>query len=279
MVPATPPPSSQNKIAGIYQYITQINGSPEQVEAAKAKLAALTPTTAAVYQALNLLPEGELKSWLKANSIEFWKKIIQLIKGRKYTSGDYVLGERLNDNIYCNGDIGRQQVSDDMVDLAHRIFNQLFGVRISTSDDLDALDGGIDAYKARKVSEGISDQAINRAVWLKQNYFPSSTYNRVCWDLSYFEKYPLVDRIPDYNLGQWYSGPLIGGAEAVNGVINVDANSVLKQYVGADFNPETGEITIGGVSPELVPLVKYAPVFAAVGALAILLLLKFMSKR
>lgn len=261
MIPATQPPAQQNKIAGIYQYITQLNGTPQQVEAAKAKLAALTPTTAAVYQALNLLPEGELKSWLTANPIQFWKKVIALIKGRKYTSGDYILAERLNDNIYCNGNIDRTQASDEMVDLAHRIFNQLFGVRISTSDDLDSLDIGIDAYKARAVSEGISEQAINRAVWLKQNYYPSSTYNKQCWNLSYFEKYPLVDRIPDYNIGKWYTGPVIGGANATNGVIQVDANSVLQQFIGATFNPVTGETEVNGINTKFLALTKYAPFF------------------
>src|SRR5688572_30164079 len=176
------PATSKNPYGGIFQYLLQINGSPAQVRAAQAKLSQLTPQTAAVFAALNVLPEGELKSWLMANPVQFWKKVYGLIFGRKYTSGDYILAERLNDQVYCNGDIDRRQASDQMVGVAHVIFNQLFGVRIATSEDLDSLDAGFAAYKARPVSQGISDNAIERAVFLKQRFYPISTYNARCWD-------------------------------------------------------------------------------------------------
>lgn len=237
------PQQSTNKYGGIFQYLLSINGSPAQVRQAQSKLAMLTPTTAAVYATLNVLPEGELKNWLMANPVQFWKKIYALVFGRKYTTGDYVLGERLNDQVYCNPGIGRQQVSDEMVDLAHVIFNQLFGVRIATAEDLDALDGGVDAYKARAASQGISINAIERAVFLKQHYYPISTYNSQCWDLRYFEIFPLVGRIPAYELGKWYTGPVLGGANAVDGVIPVSATDVLDQYLDADFDPNTGTVT------------------------------------
>lgn len=238
------PSQSRNVAGGIFQYLVQINGTDEQVRAAQAKLAQLTPTTMAVYQALNLLPEGELKSWLMANPIQFWKKIIALFKGKKWTAGDYVLGERLNDQIYCNGDIDRGQVSDQMVDLAHVVFNQLFGVRIATAEDLDALDNGVSAYKTRTASIGLSTDAIERAVFLKQHYFSSATYNKSCWDLRYFEVYPLVDRIPAYEPGKWYTGTLIGGSNCVDGIIPINASDILRQYLGADFDPTTGSVTL-----------------------------------
>jgi len=241
---ATPQPqTTKNPAGGIFQYLLKIEGTDAEVRKAQAALSKLTPETAAVYQALNALPEGELKNWLMANPVQFWKKIIELIRGRKYTRGDYTLGERLNDQIYCNPDVGQTQVSDQMVDLAHTIFNQLFGVRIATSEDLDALDGGWNVYTQRPVSQGISDEAIDRAVWLKTNFYPISTYNRQCWDLSHFEQTPLVDRIPDHEIGKWYSGPLLGGGTAVNGLIPVSAQAILSQYVGGDFNPETGTVT------------------------------------
>jgi hypothetical protein len=239
---AQPTPSTNAK-AGIFQYLLKLEGSPEEIRAAQAQLSKLTPETAAVYQALNLLPEGGLKSWLMANPIQFWKKVIQLFTGRKYTSGAYVLGERLNDQVYCNGNIGRQQVSDDMVVVAQSVFNQLFGVRLDTSEDLDALDYGVIAYRARPVSQGLSTDAIERAVYLKQHYYPIATYNNACWDLRYFEAFPLVDRIPDHEIGKWYSGQVIGGAVAVNGLIPISASSVLRQYPGSDFDPNTGNIT------------------------------------
>ncbi len=242
-MPTPQPQTQKNPAGGIFQYLLKIEGSDAEVRKAQAALSQLTPETAAVYQTLNALPEGELKNWLMANPVQFWKKIVQLIKGRKYTTGDYVLGERLNDQIYCNPDVGRKQVSDEMVDLAHTIFNQLFGVRIQTAEDLDALDLGWNMYTQRPASQGVSDEAIDRAVWLKQNFYPINTYNRQCWDLSHFEQTPLVDRIPSYEIGKWYTGPLLGGGYAVEGLIPVSAQAILRQYPGGDFNPQTGTVT------------------------------------
>lgn len=237
------PQQSTNPYGGIFQYLLSINGSPTQVRQAQAKLAMLTPETAAVYATLNVLPEGGLKKWLMANPVQFWKMVYELFFGKKWTTGDYVLGERLNDQVYCNDNIDRGQVSNQMVDLAHVIFNQLFGVRIATDEDLNALDQGFAAYKARPASKGISDNAIERAVFLKQHYYPSSTYNVRCWDLRYFEMYPLVGRIPAYELDKWYTGTVLGGAYAVDGVIPVSATDILDQYLNADFDPVTGNVT------------------------------------
>jgi hypothetical protein len=237
------PTQSTNPTAGIFQNLVQIKGTSAEVAKVKGAMAEAIPIANAIYAVIGLLPEGELKSWLTANPIQFWTKIFNLIKGRTYTSGAYVLGERMNDQIYCKGDIGRQQVTDEMVTMAYTIFNQLFGVRIDTSADLDALDYGKIAYRARPVSQGISDDAIERAVYLKQHYYPIATYNRACWDLRYFEAFPLVDRIPDHEIGKWYTGPLLGGANAVDGLIPVQASSILKQFAGSDFDPATGNIT------------------------------------
>jgi len=55
--------------------------------------------------------------------------------------------------------------------------------------------------------------------------------------------YPLVDRIPDYEPGKWYTGEVIGGAYAVDGLIPVSATDILDQYVGASFDPVTGTVT------------------------------------
>ena len=237
------PAQSKNMYGGIFQYLLQIDGDPAQVKAAQAKLAQLTPETAAVYAALSILPEGGIKTWLTANPVQFWKMVYESIFGKKYTTGDYILAERLNDQIYCNPNIDRGQASNQMVDVAHRVFNQLFGVRIATEEDLSALDSGFAAYRARPVSQGITDAAINRAVYLKQHYYQSSTYNKQCWDLRYFEVFPLVGRIPDYEIGKWYTGEVLGGAYAINGVIPVSATDILDQYVGASFDPATGTVT------------------------------------
>lgn len=239
------PAQSQNPYGGIFQYLLAINGTDAQVKQAQAKLAMLTPTTAAVYQVLNLLPEGELKSWLTANPIQFWKKIIQLFTGRTYQSGQYRLGERYIDQLICQGGnpdsvTSTSQVPDDTVPVARTIFTILFGVRINNDEDLWSLDNGVSAYYSRPNKGDIPQLAVERAVFLKQNFFPYTTYNKVCWtDLSPFEQFPLVAPIPEMNasatheednVGKLYSGPLPGGAVAVNGVIPVDAQTILKQY-------------------------------------------------
>lgn len=133
----------------MYENIVQLQGSPADVSKAQKVLndardgiADAVPVARAVYTVLSLLPEGDLKKWLTANPIQFWKKVIELFKGRKYTSGDYVLGERYHDNIICKGDAGRRDIPDEMVPIAWQIFTILFGVRIRTAEDLDSLDRG-----------------------------------------------------------------------------------------------------------------------------------------
>src|SRR6185436_13981329 len=157
------------------------------------------------------------------------------------------LAERYNDQILCNGNIGRAQVSDEMVPVAWQVMTTLFGVLIRTSEDLDALDHGVDAYYARPFKKWQPLEAVKRAVFLKQNFFPISTYNNSCWDVKYFEKYPLVAPIPnaafDNGTPAYYSGTLPGGANAVNGLIPVNAKSILSQYVGATIDPQTGQVS------------------------------------
>lgn len=233
---------SNNPYGGIFQYLVSINGTDQQVRAAQAKLAQLTPETAAVYQALNILPEGGLKSWLMANPVQFWTKVVQLFTGRKYTSGQYVLGERFIDQL-AGGNVSRSQVSDGDVAQAMTIFTILFGVRIGTSEDLDALDYGVDTYYNRGEKSDIPRDAVERAVFLKQHFYPISTYNVQPWDTRYFEVYPLVAPIPGLTQGTLYNGPLPGGATAVNGIIPISANSILQQYPGSDFDPTTGTTT------------------------------------
>lgn len=236
------PVPSQNKYAGIFQYVLKMDGTPAQVRAAQAQLAKLTPETEAVYQALNILPEGGLKDWLMANPIQFWKKVIQLFTGRKYTSGQYVLGERFIDQI-VGGNVSRSQVSDADVAQAQTLFTILFGVRITTSEDLDALDYGVQAYYNRGEKNDIPNEAVERAVYLKQHFYPISTYNNYKWDTIYFEQYPLVAAIPGLTEGTLYNGDLPGGAVAVNGLIPINAQYILQQYPGSDFNQDTGTVT------------------------------------
>lgn len=271
-------PVQSNTGRGIFEYITHINGSEQEVKAAQAKLAQLTPTTQAVWAALNLLPEGDLKSWLTANPVQFWKKIVQLFTGRKYTTGDYILGERFNDQVMCKGDLSRRQVPDEMVPLAWNFFTIAFGVRIKTEEDLFALEQGKQAYRSRSwISADIPDNAIERAVYLKQNFYQHSKMNIECWDLRYFEMYPLVAPIPGIEMNTLYNGELPGGAIAVNGIIPLDAQTVLKQFPPEDFDedfepvPVDSSTSAGGsnVFEKLRSFVKANPGVSLLGAAAI----------
>lgn len=236
------PVQSTNPAGGIFQNIIQPQGTPQQVDQARAALATAQPWVNAVYQVINALPEGGLKDWLKKNPVEFWKSIVTLIKGRKYKTGEYILGERYIDQIQ-GGNVGRQQVPDEAVPAAQTLFTILFGVRITSNEDLDAIHFSPQQYYERGGKDDIPLDAVERAVYLATNYYSFDTYNVVQWDLRYFEMFPLVAPIPGLQEGTLFNGQLPGGAQCINGIIPVDANTILRQIPGSDFNPTTGAIT------------------------------------
>lgn len=279
----------------MFENLVQPQGSPQDVEKAtavlrdaKAGMAEGVAVAKAVYQIINLLPEGDLKTWLLKDPVEFWKSIIALIRGRTYQTGQYILGERLIDQVQ-GGNVGRRDVADEVVPAARMLFTILFGVRINNSEDLDSLDYGIDAYYARPNKEDIPHEAVERAVFLKQNFYPIRTYNVQKWDLGYFEQYPLVAPIPEMNastteegLNVWklYNGTVPGGAYAVDGIIPVDAQTILKQLpAGTEFVPvpvDTNEqqqpgtsVTQSGILSKISSFVKTYPVASLLAAVAI----------
>ena len=201
-------------------------------------ITAAEPTTAAVKQALNILPDGELKNWLMANPVAFFNRIFRLIKGARFQAGQYRLGERLLDNVLNKPTASYRDVSDDYVKLAQYLFTVLLGVRINNDEDMWALDNGVEAYYARPNKQDIPLAAVQRAVNLKQTYYPASTYNKTVWDLRHFENSPLVAPIPavgihdtleEQNVGKLFNGELPGGAVVKNGVI--DGNDALKKLL------------------------------------------------
>lgn len=187
----------------------------------------------AIQQGINLLPPGGLKKWLGivTNPFAFMQAIKTLITGRTYTTGQYRLAERYIDQVLSpngpNSITSYRDVTDDMVPAAVTFFTVVFGVRITTDEDLWALNDGAAAYRARpgvdyKGMGDITDAALQRAVYLTQTFYPSSTFNVSTWDLDHFSAYPLASPIPDpWVFGKLYSGPLPGGGNAVNGVIEV----------------------------------------------------------
>lgn len=205
--------------------------------------AASTPegaAIAAIKQGINLLPPGGVKKalLLLSSASAFVKMAKQLIQGRPYRTGQYRLAERYIDQVLCSGGSpdsikSYRDVPDDYVPEAILFFTVVFGVRITTDEDLWALDEGAAAYIMRPGEDyrGMGDSpdaAIQRAVFLKQTFFPSSTYNVSCWDLEHFAEYPLVAPVPDpYEYGKKYTGPLPGGGQAKDGVILVNADTPL----------------------------------------------------
>lgn len=275
---------STNPAGGIFQNLVQPQGSLSDVQRAKMAIDVLAqsadPRIAAYYKAWNLLPEGELKKWLSLNPFDWIGQIVKLFTGRKYTTGQYILGERLIDQIQ-GGNVGRSQVPDEAVPAAQTLFTILFGVRITTNEDLDAIHFSPQKYYERGEKNDIPLDAVERAVFLATNFYTFDTYNQGQWDLRYFEAYPLVAPIPGLQEGTLFTGELPGGARCVNGIIPVDAQTILKQIPGSDFDPNTGSITTptgeilapgsgsGSSGSVLDSLISYVKANPLIGALVI----------
>lgn len=244
VVPATTqqPPALFNSILKL----VNADGSA----ASGAAAAASDPIVMAVKAGINLMPPGDLKRWLSANPVKFWTMVIQLFTGRKYTTGEYRLGERFIDQVlHTNGPDtvkSYKDVPDNVVPQAQLLFTILFGVRITTDEDLWALSSGSSAYYARPDKMDIPPQAVERAVYLAQRYYPSSSFNIAEWNLDYFSEYPLAAPIPDpVTFGKLYSGPLPGGGTATNGVINVNAETPLSSLQQSPTVPGSGSNNTG----------------------------------
>lgn len=275
----------------MFENLVVPQGSPPDVAKAtqalrdaKAGMAEGMAVAKAVYQIINLLPEGDLKTWLLKDPVDFWKSVIAIFKGRRYQTGQYILGERLIDQIQ-GGNVGRRDVPDDVVPVARMLFTILFGVRINNAEDLDSLDNGVDAYYSRPNKEDIPREAVERAVYLKQNFYPSRTYNVQTWDISFFEQFPLVAPIPEMNahatqeelnVGKLYTGTVPGGAYAVDGIIPVDAQTIIQQLpAGTEFDPTPEPTQQPGTSApqsfidKIISFAKTNPIPAAAIAVAL----------
>lgn len=216
---------TENTGKGLFESIVKFSDAAKEKQGQGA--GASDPIVMAVKLGIDLIPEGNFKKWVTMNPLQLYTKLFQAIFGRAWRSDQYRLGERLIDNIDPNGTADTMKsyrdVPDEVVKNAITLFTILFGVRVDSQLDLDALQQGSAAYYLRPDKSDIPAAAVARAVFLKQNFFPDSTYNTTKWDTDIFSRYPLAAPIPDpFQVGKLYSGPLPGGATAKNGVIEID---------------------------------------------------------
>jgi hypothetical protein len=191
--------------------------------------------------------------------------VSSLFAGRTYTTGQYVLGERYLDHVAGEKpDYGRGDVSDPVVPLATTFFTFAFGVRITTSEDLDALDYGATAYYARPEKSDVPRNAVERAVTLKKTYYPIATYNKGKWNLEYLFKTPYVAPIPGVAYRTLMEARLSDQIVIKQGILQGQALPVLQaatsNQIGFSGMPElTNTVHDGGTIQEpgtTIPTVK-----------------------
>jgi len=136
---------------------------------------------------------------------------------------------------------------NSLLPVARLIWTILFGVRMTNSNYLDALGRGVDDYyNSGPNTWDIPRNAVERAVMLRQQYFPDSTYNTKQWDMNIFQQFPLVAPVPDpVTPGQLYTGEFMG-VKIVNGLVIGDPIPDVQQYVDFfDVHP----LKPGGIIP------------------------------
>lgn len=187
----------------------------------------------AVQQGLSVLPDGDIKDFLQSFLKDPGGAIITLIKGRKYTEGDYRLGEYYMRNILGMSQLQRwENVPNGYVPQAWLFFSTAMGVRVRTSDDMDALCGyaNTPAERAQKYlvrdirdTPDISLEAATRAAYLmgEPSYgglFSIYQHRDSKWPLSVFSALPYIYPIPGAVPNEQFTGmhPILG-KQFVNG--------------------------------------------------------------
>jgi hypothetical protein len=181
---------------------------------------------------------------------------------------DHTIGESLREDpnrIYSFIKLGAPKGAEPCNSLlysARLLFTILFGVRIINQHFLDGLQRGVSGYyeAAGLWGTDIPLNAVERAVMLKQQFFPDYTYNTEQWDLNKFQEYPLVAPVPDpMEVGKYYTGEFLG-IKIVDGYAIGD----IIPDIGTDETPDTptggGTLTDENPLDRLVSFVKANPV-------------------
>lgn len=190
--------------------------------------------------------------------------------------GDWI-GEDQQNIIDAISHIGRPKGAhpcNELIHPARLLFTILFGVRITNSNFLDALDNGVDAYyeAAGWLGSDMPRIAVERAVALKQKYFPSSTYNTKQWDLNIFQRWPLVAPVPDPETpdklftGEFMNVNIVDGLVVGTAAVP-DVQEAIKELDPNYVKPITASADTGSLLDKIISFVKTDPVrAAAVGA-------------
>lgn len=206
----------------------------------------------AVNQAMSTLPEGDVKDFLQGLLDNPQKALTQLIFGRTYTSGDYQLAEYFMRNILGMTNIQRwEQVPDTYVPQAWAFFTTAMGVRMRTSQDMDALCGFASTRQERaknyltrnpEQTPDIAMAAAVRVAYLMgepgyDGLFSIYKNRDNKWAMSAFgPNVPYVYPIP----GVLQNGPLFSGVHPVTGQTFVNGYPV--DYTGPRYISQVSQV-------------------------------------
>lgn len=202
-------------------------------------------TIEAAKDVLSFLPEGGLKSWLTTFVGNPVKGLKELILGKKYTSGDYALGEIFMRNILGQPEIqNRGMVPDGVVPQAWDFFTSALGVRIGSGDHLNELAKSPTNYFnwLGVASDDVPQANAQRAhEILKLLGYPANQLDarrNVKWNLKTFAAKPYIFPLPGTAVGTMYNGqhPILG-VRIENGMPaeNVPAGGGLSTGGGGGF--------------------------------------------
>lgn len=172
-----------------------------------------------------IVPEGGLQTFLK-DPIGVTTKAIASLFGKKYSTGEYRLGERFMRHIAETDPGSFRNVPDEIIDPAKYFFTVWLGVDVDRDEDLMALDEGVDAYRARPDKQQVPLAAIQRAVIIKKNN-PMSVGNqwKIPWNVTDAFAIPSDPRTMSYHSTVINRDMPISLGTTEDGVSNIDTGA------------------------------------------------------
>jgi len=256
---------SDTKLGSVYdQYSKQLATALNQATASIPFVSLATGLVSSFFGA------GGISDWLTPGGII--NELKGAIFGRAFRGGQYWLGEKfryyvLGEDIHTrDADV----VTDPAVTTAITTFSVGFGVPIEDYQDILNLQKGADAYINRYVTLGadpslISREAVNRAVTLKQSYFPTEFEGNWSakgvppkkWDPNDFNKIMFAVPIPNFvaNYPDMWKGTYAGiipDGEVKQGIVIAGKLAAAVPGglapTGAGFKMSTGNLLLIGAA-------------------------------